>query len=112
MLTLLKIINHLFVVRVLFMPHNNVLPVAIEVRLVICRVTVQLLFLFSYVSFSVADIFPPLFFFLCLSWVCLRQSSYLRGFANLFFLNPSLLWKWVGGSRPHLEFFFLIPNLL
>ena len=30
----------------------------------------------------------------------------LRGFANYFFpKNPSLLWKWVGGSRSHSEFF-------
>ena len=29
---------------------------------------------------------------------------------EFFFQNPSLLWKWVGGSRSHLEFSFLLEN--
>ena len=35
-----------------------------------------------------------------------------KGFAKNFFLkNPSLLWKWVGGSRSHSEFFWnIIPK--
>ena len=33
--------------------------------------------------------------------------SHLRGCAkNFFSQNPRLLWKWVGGSRSHLEFLF------
>ena len=32
----------------------------------------------------------------------------VRGFAkNFFSKNPRLLWKWVGGSRSHSEFFFV-----
>ena len=35
------------------------------------------------------------------------QSDLLRGFPkNFFSKNPRLLWKWVGGSRSHSEFFF------
>ncbi len=35
-----------------------------------------------------------------------------KGFANKIFLkNASLLWKWVGGSRSHSEFFLnIIPK--
>ena len=45
------------------------------------------------------------FFFLSLE--LFNFAKPLRGFAkNLFSKNPSSLWKWVGVSRSHPEFFF------
>ena len=36
----------------------------------------------------------------------------LRGFAKLKknSKNPKIIWKWVGGSRSHLDFFFKLKN--
>ena len=49
---------------------------------------------------------------LCLGFVASKQPDpaplhLIRGFAkNFFSKNPRLLWKWVGGSRSHSDFFF------
>ena len=42
---------------------------------------------------------------MCLLLGVIISNCGLRGFAKKFFpKNPSLLWKWVGGSRSHSDF--------